>query len=75
VTGQEYINLEIRKIKFRRIGHTLREGDSEIPKAALLWNSQGNRETGRPKTSWRRSVIKEAGSSWSELWFLAADSS
>jgi hypothetical protein len=36
VTGQEDINLEIRKIKFRWIGHTLREEDEEIPKAALL---------------------------------------
>jgi hypothetical protein len=38
-------NLEIRKRKFRRIGHTLRKEDGEIAKAALLWNSQGNRMT------------------------------
>jgi len=30
-------------------------------------------ERGRPKNSWRRSVIKEAGRSWNELRFLAAD--
>ena len=36
VTGQEDINLEIRKRKFRWIGHTLRKEDGEIPKAALL---------------------------------------
>ena len=47
--------------------------DGEVPKAALLWNHQGNRKTGRPKNSWRRSVIKEAGRSWNELRFLAAD--
>ena len=34
-TGQEDINLEIRKRKFRWIGHTLRKEDGEIPKAAL----------------------------------------
>ena len=45
VTGQEDINLEIRKRKFRWIGHTLRKEDGEIPKAALLWNPQGNRKT------------------------------
>jgi len=28
---------------------------------------------GRPKNSWRRSVIKEAGRSWNELRLLAAD--
>jgi hypothetical protein len=74
VTAQD-INLEIRKRKFRWIGHTLRKEDGEIPKAALLWNPQGNRKRGRPKTSWRRSVIKQAGRSWNELRFLAADRS
>ena len=73
VTGQEDINLEIRKRKFRWIGHTLRKDDGEIPKAALLWNPQGNRNRGRPRNSGRRSVIKEAGRSWNELKFLAAD--
>ena len=55
------------------IGHTLRKEDGEIPKAALLWNPQGNRKRGRPRNSWRRLVIKEAGRSWNELRFLAAD--
>ena len=41
VTGQEDINLVIRKRKFRWIGHTLRKEDGEVPKAALLWNPQG----------------------------------
>ena len=66
-------NLEIRKRKFRWIGHTLRKDDGEIPKAALLWNPQGNRKRGRLRNSWRRSVIKETGRSWNELRFLAAD--
>ena len=47
--------------------------DVEIPKAALLWYPQGSRKTGRPRNSWRRSVIKETGRSWNELRFLAAD--
>jgi len=34
---------------------------------------KGNRKTGRPRNSWRRSVMKEAGRSWNELRFLAAD--
>ena len=45
VTGQEDINLEIRKRKFSWIGQTLRKEDGEVPKAALLWNPQGNRKT------------------------------
>jgi hypothetical protein len=71
VTGQEDINLEIRKCRW--IGHTLRKEDGEIPKAALLWSPQGNRKRVRPRNSWRRSVIKEVGRSWNELRFLAAD--
>jgi hypothetical protein len=59
--------------KFRWIGHTLRKKDGAIPKAALLWNTQGNRKRGRPRSSWRRSVIKEVSRSWNELRFLAAD--
>jgi hypothetical protein len=73
VTGKEDINVEIRKRKFRWTGHTLRKEYGELPKAALLWNPQGNRKSGRPRNSWRRSVIKEAGRSWNELRFLAAD--
>ena len=63
----------VRKRKFRWIGHTLRKEDGEISKAVLLWNTQGSRKRGRLKNSWRRSVIKEAGRSWNELRFLAAD--
>ena len=75
VTDQEDINLEIRKRKFRWIGHTLKIEDGEVSKAALLWNPEGSRKRWRPKNSWRRSVIKEAGRSWNELRFLAADRS
>jgi hypothetical protein len=46
--------------KYEVNGKTLRKEDGEIPKAALVWNPQGSRKRGRPKTSWRRSVIKEA---------------
>jgi hypothetical protein len=62
-----------KKKKFRWIGHTLRKEDGEISKAALLWNPQGNRKRGRPRNSWRRSVIKKEGRSWNKLSFLAAD--
>ena len=73
MTHQEDKKLEIRKRKFRWFGHTLRKEDGEIPNTALLWNPQGNRKRGRPKNSWRRTVIKEAGRSWNELSFLADD--
>ena len=71
--GQEDVNFEIRMTKFGWTGHTLRKDDGEIPKAALQWNPQGSRKVGRPKNSWRRSVIKEAGKFWNDLRFPAAD--
>jgi hypothetical protein len=55
------------------IGHTPRKDAGVIPKAALQWNPKGSRKRGRPKNSWRKSIIKEAGRSWNELRFLAAD--
>ena len=51
--------LRNKKKKFSCVGHTLRKEDGEVPKAALLWNPQANRKRGRPKNSWRKSVIKE----------------
>jgi hypothetical protein len=71
-TGIENPNLSIF---IRWIGHTLRKEDGEIPKAVLIWNPQGSRKRGRRKNSWRRAVIKEAGRSWNEVRFLAADRS
>jgi len=44
VTGQEDINLETRKRKFRWIGHTLRKEDGEIPKAAPTLEPSGKQE-------------------------------
>jgi hypothetical protein len=44
VTGQEDINLEVRKRKFRWIGHTLRKEDGEIPRLSYFGTL---RETGR----------------------------
>ena len=68
-----FIDVFLARHKFRWIGHTLRKEDGEIPKAALLWNPQGNRKRGRPRNSWRRSIMKEVGRIWNELRFLAVD--
>jgi hypothetical protein len=45
----------------------------EIPKATLLRKLQGSRKRVTPKNSWKRSVIKEVGTSWNEVRFPAAD--
>jgi hypothetical protein len=44
----------------------------------LDWNPQGTRKRGRPKKTWRRSVMEEArreGKAWREVKRLAADRS
>jgi hypothetical protein len=74
MTSQININKEIRKHKFSWIGHTLHKDDkddSEPCKAALQWNPQGTRGRGRPRNSWRQTILIESGKhSWSDLRFI-----
>jgi hypothetical protein len=64
----------MRWCKFRWIGHTLQKSDQEPCKAALMWNPQGSRKRGRPRNSWQRSTLTEAGKrSWKELRSIARD--
>jgi hypothetical protein len=44
----------------------------------LDWNPQGTRKRGRPKKTWRRSIMEEAqreGMTWRKVKRLAADRS
>jgi hypothetical protein len=59
----------IRERKFRWIGHALKKNDEQPSKVALQGNPQGKRGS---RNSWR-STLRKAGSSWSELAYLAAD--
>jgi hypothetical protein len=64
------ISTQIRRRKWNWIGHTLRKGHDTIERVVLDWNPQGQRRTGRPKETWRRSVHSEAlgeGKSWGEV--------
>ncbi|KAL9983257.1 hypothetical protein ACROYT_G005403 [Oculina patagonica] len=40
--------------------------NDRIPKVARRWTRTGRRKTGRPETTWRRTVQKELGLSWGE---------
>ena len=74
--GQRKIETQILERKWRWIGHTLRKDSNSIARHALEWNPQGTRRRGRPKRTWRRSVLDEAertGKSWKELKRLARD--
>lgn len=75
-TGQQKIDLEIRRRKWRWLGHTLRKPDTAIEKKALEWNPQGTRKRGRPCGTWKRTMEKEAGivgRTWGQLRDLARD--
>ncbi|XP_078617289.1 uncharacterized protein LOC144885281 [Branchiostoma floridae x Branchiostoma japonicum] len=75
-TGQEPVEVTIRRRKWRWIGHTLRKPPPSITRAVLEWNPQGKRRRGRPRLSWRRGVMKDlqhAKTSWQEAKTTAKD--
>jgi hypothetical protein len=61
-----------QQIKCRKwIGHTLRKGPTAIKNQALNWNPKGQRKRGRPRMTWKRTVVEEArkaGKTWKEVW-------
>ena len=57
--NQEPIAVQVRRRKWRWIGHTLRKEPSNITRQALEWNPQGKRKRGRPKQTWKRSLDSE----------------
>ena len=67
---------EVKKRKWRWVGHTLRKSIDDITRHALRWNPQGQRRRGRPRNSWRRDLdaeTKRAGYTWRELERAAQD--
>ena len=50
-TGEEPIEIQILRRKWRWIGHTLRKLVNNITWQALRWNPQGKRKRGHPKNS------------------------
>jgi hypothetical protein len=77
-TGEKPVELQIKKRKWKWIGHTIRKDDNAVERNVLEWNPQSTRKRGRPKKTWRRSVMEEAqreGKTWREVKRLAADRS
>ena len=74
-TNQVPAEEEIRRRRWRWIGHTLRK-PTNITRQALTWNPQGKRKRGRPKNTWRRDLeadAKQTGCTWRELERIAQD--
>jgi hypothetical protein len=75
ITGQTRIQNEIRRRKWRWIGHTLRKANTTIARQAFDFTPHGgSRRPGRPPKTWRSTVEDEArgkNKSWLELKHLA----
>ena len=68
-TGQDKIEISIKKRKWGWIGHTLRKPPDDITRQSLEWNPQGRRRVGRPRQSWKRSIqddLKRSGKTWAQ---------
>ena len=73
-TNQLSAEIEIKRRKWRWIGHTLRKPTFSITRQALTWNPQGKRKRGQPRNTWRRdmeSEVRKMGYTWQEIVTLA----
>ena len=68
---------EVKKRRWKMIGHILRQNRNSHTNIALSWTPEGKRRRGRPKTTWRRTVEKERNSAgwctWDEARAAAAN--
>ena len=58
-TNQPPVEEELKRRKWRWIGHTLRKPKHNITRQTLRWNPQWKRGTGRPRNTRRRDFIAE----------------
>nr|XP_006821712.1 PREDICTED: uncharacterized protein LOC102806297 [Saccoglossus kowalevskii] len=75
-THSKDIIIEIKSRRLRWLGHVLRMPQDSIPETALCWTPQGQRNRGRPKTTWRRTITTElvqANLTWSSAEMVAKD--
>jgi hypothetical protein len=59
ITQQIPIDREIKIRKWKWIGHTLRKDQNNITRQGLDWNPQGERKKGRPRITWKRTILTE----------------
>jgi hypothetical protein len=58
-TQQIPISSEIKMRKWKWIEDTLRKDQNNITRQGLHWNPQGNRRKGRPRVTWKKTVLPE----------------
>nr|KAG5704809.1 hypothetical protein BaRGS_015192 [Batillaria attramentaria] len=70
------MDVQVRRRKWRWVGHNLRKEPYNITKQALEWSPQGKRKRGRPKQTWRSSLhceLRDSGLTWEEAKTCARD--
>lgn len=70
--GVEKVSTQIRKRRWRYIGHVLRKRPDDHQRIALSWTPDGKRSRGRPKETWRRTVVREREMLGYQSWEAAA---
>ena len=53
------VSQEVKRRRWKFIGHILRQDRVSDTTTALNWRPEGKRKRGRPKTTWRRTVERE----------------
>ncbi|VDO97187.1 unnamed protein product [Schistosoma margrebowiei] len=69
-TNQLPAEEEIRKRRWKWIGHTLRKSSNCITRQALTWNPEGKQKRGRTKNTLRREIeadIEKMNNNWKKL--------
>ena len=77
-TAAKPVSEEIKRRRWRWIGHVLRLPVDAVARVALCWTPGGRRGRGRPKETWRRTVeseMKHQGWTWGFLEKAAKDRS
>ncbi|VDO69503.1 unnamed protein product [Schistosoma margrebowiei] len=67
---------EIRKRRWKWIGHALRKSSNCITRQDLTWNPEGRRKRGKSKNTLRREIergIKRMNNKWEEMKSIALD--
>ena len=70
-TNMEEITQQIKRRRWKLIGHVLRNSASENTKIVLTLTSEGRRRRGRPRETWRTTVEKERGEFGFKGWMEA----
>ena len=75
LTKSKEVSNQILERKWRWIGHTLRKPANDLARMAFEYDPQGNRQRGRPRITWRKSIAIESQQfgSWNEIKRIAKD--